>query len=78
MKKSLPLFCSVHAFHFKDMVEILAKKMDLDRDGIISFEDYRKSCLADPALLEVLGACLPTRLAVYSFLRFLTSNVGKL
>ncbi|KAF2898849.1 hypothetical protein ILUMI_07328 [Ignelater luminosus] len=62
----------------KDLVEVLAKKIDLDRDGIISFEDYRKSCLAEPALLELLGPCLPSRLAVHSFLTFLTPHVGKL
>lgn len=62
----------------KDMIEVITKKMDLDRDGKISFNDYRQSVLNQPMLLEALGQCLPSRLAVHAFLTTVTHNIGKL
>lgn len=62
----------------RDMIEILTKKMDLDRDGKISFNDYKNSVMIQPMLLECLGKCLPSRLAVHAFLTSFTPNVGKL
>lgn len=62
----------------KDMIEVITKKMDLDRDGKISFNDYKQSVLNQPMLLEALGQCLPSRLAVNAFLTSMTPNVGKM
>ncbi|XP_060525695.1 calaxin-like [Cylas formicarius] len=56
----------------KDMIEVITKKMDLDRDGKISFNDYKQSVLKNPMLLEVFGQCLPSRMAAYSFLTTFT------
>ena len=61
----------------RDMIEILTKKMDRDRDGKISFDDYRGAVTSQPMLLECLGKCLPSRLAVHAFLASFTPNVGK-
>lgn len=60
------------------MIEVLTKKMDLDRDGKVSFNDYRESVLNQPMLLEALGKCLPSRINVHAFLTTFTYNVGKL
>lgn len=59
------------------MIEVITKKMDLDRDGKISFNDYRQSVLKEPMMLEVLGKCLPSRLAVHTFITTYTQNTGK-
>lgn len=58
------------------MIESITKKMDHDRDGMISLEDYRESVFANPLLLEFLGPCLPYRAAVYAFLTTLTQYVS--
>ncbi|XP_035899530.1 EF-hand calcium-binding domain-containing protein 1-like [Anopheles stephensi] len=51
----------------KDLVDMLMTRLDLDRDGAISFEDYRKSVLGTPLLLECLGQALPDRIHVEAF-----------
>lgn len=59
----------------KDLVDIIIKKIDLDKDGIISFEDYETSILQEPMLLECLGQCLPDRKHVYAFLITFTDKI---
>nr|CAH7728544.1 unnamed protein product [Callosobruchus chinensis] len=58
----------------KDMIEVITKKLDIDRDGKISFQDYKQTVLKQPALLEVFGQCLPSRGAVYTFSMTFTTN----
>lgn len=41
------------------MLDLLFKKFDVDKDGIISFEDYSSVVRQQPLLLEFLGACMP-------------------
>ncbi|XKL63032.1 hypothetical protein PGB90_005396 [Kerria lacca] len=43
----------------KDLVDITLKKLDWDRDGKISYQDFRKAVNEDNLLLEALGQCLP-------------------
>lgn len=43
----------------KDMVELLFKKFDVDKDGAISFDDYSTIVTKQPMLLEFLGQCFP-------------------
>lgn len=52
----------------RDMVDMIIAKMDVDRDGVISFEDYRCTVMKNPFMLEVFGQILPTRLSFYAFL----------
>nr|CAI5841546.1 unnamed protein product [Callosobruchus analis] len=51
----------------KDLLDIIIKKMDLDRDNKISFNDYREFVLKNPQWLEFLGPCLPDRQSIYAF-----------
>uniref|UniRef100_A0A1B6F2P2 EF-hand domain-containing protein n=1 Tax=Cuerna arida TaxID=1464854 RepID=A0A1B6F2P2_9HEMI len=60
----------------KDMIDIILKKMDHDRDGRLSYEDYRKSVWETPSLLEILGYCLPARPSVYTFMSTFTELVS--
>lgn len=59
----------------KDLVDIIIKKMDHDKDGIISFEDYSKTVLEEPLMLECFGQCLPDRKHVYAFLVTFTDKI---
>jgi len=43
----------------KDIVELIVKKMDVDRDGKINLSDYKTTVLKEPLLLEAFGPCLP-------------------
>lgn len=42
----------------KDLVDILMKKMDIDRDGRISQKDYKATVESDSLYLEIFGQCL--------------------
>lgn len=44
----------------KDLVEITLKKMDLDHDGRLSYQDYSEAVRNEPLLLEAFGPCLPS------------------
>lgn len=62
----------------KDMIEVITKKMDVDRDGKISYNDYKTTVLKQPMILEVFGQCLPSRQAVYTFITTFTHRIGKM
>ncbi|XP_026479863.1 EF-hand calcium-binding domain-containing protein 1-like [Ctenocephalides felis] len=38
----------------RDLVDIIMKRMDLDRDGFISFDDYKSSVYRSPLLMQVI------------------------
>lgn len=59
----------------KDLVDIVIRKMDVDKDGIISHEDYLTTVLQEPLLLECFGQCLPDRTHVYAFLLTFTDKI---
>ncbi|XP_076284120.1 calaxin-like [Lasioglossum baleicum] len=44
----------------KDLSELVLKKLDVDRDGKISFQDYKLAVMEEPLLLEAFGQCLAT------------------
>ena len=45
----------------KDLIEMTMKKMDEDKDGKVSLEDFQLAVLHNPLMLEAFGPCLPTR-----------------
>ncbi|XP_036221811.2 calaxin [Bactrocera oleae] len=51
----------------KDLVEIVLKKFDLDKDGKVSIEDFMGTIEAEPLLLQAFGQCLPSETATVSF-----------
>lgn len=61
----------------KDLLEVMTKKMDLDRDGKISYDDYKQSVENEPMLLEVFGQCLPTRNSIHAFLSTYVKKLRK-
>ncbi|KAH8313110.1 hypothetical protein KR067_000513 [Drosophila pandora] len=46
---------------FQDMTEFIMKKFDIDKDGVISFEDYSSVVSQQPILVEFLGWLFPSR-----------------
>lgn len=52
----------------KDLVEIVMRKFDIDKDGKISLKDFEVSVIEEPLLLEAFGKCLPTERARDTFL----------
>ncbi|XP_015436128.1 PREDICTED: EF-hand calcium-binding domain-containing protein 1 [Dufourea novaeangliae] len=44
----------------RDLSELALKKLDVDRDGKISFQDYKVAVTEEPLLLEAFGQCLAT------------------
>ena len=39
------------------------RKMDIDRDGRISFSDFELTVAKDPLMIEAFGPCLPNNKA---------------
>ncbi len=44
------------------------RKMDLDKDGRVSFGDWQATIKAESLLLEAFGPCLPSKKAAEVFL----------
>lgn len=61
----------------KDYADRLMKKVDLDRDGMISYSDFCETVKTHPGMLEMMGNCLPDRSSVYAFLYTFTSKLTK-
>ena len=43
----------------KDIVEIAMRKLDVNKDGQITYEDFRLAVQRDPLLIQCCGMCLP-------------------
>lgn len=52
----------------KDLVDLIMKKLDEDRDGRVSENDWSSAVGKDKLLLEAFGQCLPSN-EVHSWLR---------
>ncbi|KAK6618027.1 hypothetical protein RUM44_002469 [Polyplax serrata] len=52
----------------RDLVDLLMRKMDIDKDGKISYQDFLQAATAEPLLLEAFGQCLPTDSACQTFM----------
>jgi hypothetical protein len=57
----------------KDLVELVLKKLDEDRDGRVSENDYVSAVTKERLLLEAFGQCLPTP-KVYKLCQALSSQ----
>ncbi|XP_066583535.1 calaxin-like [Prorops nasuta] len=58
----------------KDLVELLLKKIDVDRDGFVSDEDFAAAVRKNPLYLECMGPVFPTRPARQAFLNTFTDT----
>ena len=44
----------------KDLIDMTLKKLDKDKDGRVSFQDWSTTVSAEPLMMEAFGPCLPT------------------
>ena len=44
----------------KDLIDMTLKKLDKDKDGKVSFEDWTITVTSEPLMMEAFGPCLPT------------------
>ena len=56
-------------YSIQDLIEMTLKKMDIDKDGLLSYEDFEETVLNEPLLLEAFGPCLPKEKALDKFLK---------
>jgi hypothetical protein len=57
----------------KDLLELVLRKLDLDRDGKVSFQDFQMAIREEPLLMEAFGQCLPAERACQTFMATLYS-----
>jgi len=58
----------------RELVDIVLRKMDSDKDSKLSFEDFSTSVNKQSLLLEAFGQCLPTREMSESFVNSISNN----
>ncbi|CAD5124281.1 DgyrCDS12573 [Dimorphilus gyrociliatus] len=61
----------------RDLVDIILKMLDIDKDGIISIEDFRKACQQNKLLMESLGFCLVADREKLAYDRILRMQIPK-
>ncbi|XP_043597277.1 EF-hand calcium-binding domain-containing protein 1-like [Bombus pyrosoma] len=62
----------------KDLIDLLIKKLDVDRDGAVSEEDFKTAVKErNQLLLECMGPVFPSRDARHMFLTTFTDRVGR-
>lgn len=57
----------------KDLVDTVMRKLDKDKDGKVSMDDYKKTVEEEPLLIEAFGRCLPSEKSKLTFLTTLKS-----
>jgi len=50
------------------------KKLDLDKDGKVSLNDWSLTVRKEPLMMEAFGPCLPTKKATDIFLKNIESE----
>ncbi|XP_075985074.1 calaxin [Anticarsia gemmatalis] len=58
----------------RDLVELVLRKLDVDKDGRVSIDDYRQAVDQEPLLLEAFGQCLPSKRHAIAFLKTLVNK----
>ena len=56
----MPTYSSQNIYDYQDLVDMTMRKMDVDKDGKVSFEDFEQTVKKEILLLEAFGPCLPT------------------
>jgi len=62
----------------QDLIDLLLKKLDVDRDGVISEEEFHRAIKErNLLLLECMGPVFPSRVARRTFLSTFTDRLGR-
>lgn len=59
----------------KEFADILVRKIDVDGDGDISYEDFSESVRNQKELLQCFGRCLPDQLCTIEFMQTFTKEL---
>ncbi|KAA0192552.1 EF-hand calcium-binding domain-containing protein 1 [Fasciolopsis buskii] len=51
----------------RDLVDIVFKRLDMDHDGKVNFQDFMLAVQEDAMLLEILGPCFPEESVAIAF-----------
>ena len=62
---------------FQDLIDMTLKKLDNDKDGRVSFDDWSTSIKKEPLMMEAFGPCLPTERASNAFMRKVEAEYGE-
>jgi Ca2+-binding EF-hand superfamily protein len=62
----------------KDLVEMTMKKLDVNGDGQITYDDFQEAIQKDPLLIQVCGKCLPPLCYTRAFLYLVTADDKKI
>jgi len=58
----------------QEIVEIWMRKLDVDRDGQITYPDFLNAVMEDPLMLQFIGPCLPPAKSIAAFLALITEK----
>ncbi|XP_011314723.1 EF-hand calcium-binding domain-containing protein 1 isoform X2 [Fopius arisanus] len=62
----------------RDLIEMMLKTLDVDRDGRVDEEEFKIIVKRDPLFLECMGPVFPSREAQHAFLTTFTHRLGDL
>ena len=61
----------------KDLIDMTLKKLDKDKDGKVSFEDWNVTVTGEPLMMEAFGPCLPTDRNSSAFMTKVETEYGE-
>ena len=62
-------------YFFQDLIDMTLKKMDLDKDGRVSYSDFEETVKREPLMMEAFGPYLPNNKIGFDFMQqFLDSR----
>ncbi|CAF0743172.1 unnamed protein product [Rotaria sp. Silwood1] len=59
-----------------EFITLLFKKFDKDHDGVISFDDYKRTCQENPTLIQCFGQVLPRLFRKHMVKSMLNGNIS--
>jgi Ca2+-binding EF-hand superfamily protein len=59
-----------------EFITLIFKKFDKDQDGLISFDDYNRTCQENPTLIQCFGQILPHEFRKYIVKSMLNGNLS--
>jgi len=60
-----------------EFITLIFKKFDKDQDGLISFDDYNRTCQENPTLIQCFGQVLPNIFRKHIVKSMLNGNLSK-
>jgi len=59
-----------------EFITLIFKKFDKDQDGLISFDDYNRTCQENPTLIQCFGQILPHEFRKYIIKSMINGNLS--